>query len=320
VSVTGRDKRILLALVPLLLVLGFWFLLLSPKRDEAAELSKTLSGQEQQRDQLQSQARTLEQAQASFTSEYASVVRLGKAIPSDLDVPSLLVQLDDAASGTGIRFDKVTMGDRLGAAPSATTPPTGSTPPGGSTAVPADAGGAPAQSAPGTAAESAGNAVNSTNQQIEDRSQLDPTTSESSGQGGLPVGGGTSATGAPSTVGSSVPGLDAVPLELSFHGKFFGLADFFHRVKRFVRVAGERFEIGGRLVVIDGFSYAVPTDPEVFKPGELQSQIRATVYLVPEDEGVTAGATPQGPAPAPVPASDTGSPAAPVAPTATVTP
>jgi hypothetical protein len=32
---------------------------------------------------------------------YAQVVRLGKALPSSVDMPSLLVQLDAAAAGTG---------------------------------------------------------------------------------------------------------------------------------------------------------------------------------------------------------------------------
>ena len=54
----------------------------------------------------------LKAVQGSFETEYASVVRLGKAIPSSLDMPSLLVQLDSAAKGTGIKFDRITAGAR----------------------------------------------------------------------------------------------------------------------------------------------------------------------------------------------------------------
>ena len=57
-----------------------------------------------------------------YAKDYATVVRLGKAIPSTLDMPSLLVQLESAAKGTGIDFDSITVGERTtAAAPAATS-------------------------------------------------------------------------------------------------------------------------------------------------------------------------------------------------------
>ena len=38
-SLTDRDKKIVFFLFPLILVAAFWFLLLKPKRHEAAKLS-----------------------------------------------------------------------------------------------------------------------------------------------------------------------------------------------------------------------------------------------------------------------------------------
>ena len=67
---------------------------------------------------------------------------------------------------------------------------------------------------------------------------MDTQTSSASKQGGLPVGGGSAGASTGDT-GSGVAGLDSVPLELEFRGGFFDLADFFHRLKRFVR-AGQR--------------------------------------------------------------------------------
>jgi hypothetical protein len=245
-------------------------------------------------------------------------VRLGKAVPDSLDIPSLLVQLNAAARGTGIGFDEISVGERLGAPAVAAS--NGTT--GGTGSQPAKAGGTPASSAPGKVAEGAGNAVNNANANSADRGQLDTTTSKTTRQGGLPVGGGS--TSAP-TIGdqqsSGVAGLDKVPLVLSFHGRFFSLADFFHRVKRFVRVAGQRIEVGGRLVMIDGFSFQVPRAGEFFKPGDLKSSLRATVYLVPKAEGVAAGATPSGPAPSQsTQVSGSGSSSTPTPAAATVTP
>ena len=82
-----------------------------------------------------------------------------------------------------------------------------------------------------------------------------------------------------------------MPLEFSFSGSFFHLANFFHRLKRFVHVANGRLQVRGRLMTVDSFT---------FKSGDsfpgLTADVKATVYLVPKQEGVTAGATPTGPA------------------------
>ncbi len=38
-SMTDRDRKILMLLVPLVLIVVYWFLLLSPKRQEATRLT-----------------------------------------------------------------------------------------------------------------------------------------------------------------------------------------------------------------------------------------------------------------------------------------
>ena len=53
-----------------------------------------------------------------------------------------------------------------------------------------------------------------------------------------------------------------MPLELEFVGNFFNLADFFHDIKRFVRVANKNVLVSGRLVTIEGVKFA--SDPELF--------------------------------------------------------
>jgi hypothetical protein len=107
-----------------------------------------------------------------------------------------------------------------------------------------------------------------------------------------------------------------VPLELEFVGNFFSLADFFHDVKRFVSLTNQNVLVSGRLVTVESVRWA--SDQEIFP--KLRAQINATIYLSPKAQGVTAGATPQGPAadvpPAETAPADTGT----AAPTATVTP
>jgi Tfp pilus assembly protein PilO len=307
VTLTDRDRKLLTALVPLVLLGAFWFLLLTPKRQEATTAGDELAQQEERRDAARAAAASASNATTTFKADYATIVRLGKAIPANVDMPSLLVQLERAAEGTGIRFTSVATGDRqsLPVAAPESDESDGST--GGSEgSTPAsEAGGQPAQSAPGAATESANEAAETADQ------QTDTQTSVAAKEGGLPVGGGPAGAGATAASGGAAPaGLETVPLELQFVGDFFGLADFFHDVKRFVRVANQDVAVGGRLITIEGFRWS--SDPEIFP--RLQVEMTATIYLSPKAQGTTAGATPLGPgsstSPTPTPADEAPAPAA----------
>jgi hypothetical protein len=280
-SLSERDKKILIVIVPLVVVLGYWFLLLAPKREAASSAAAELETVQAELTQAQTQATTVQAAKTNFARDYAAVVALGKAIPTSVDMPSLLVQLEQAARGTGIKFDGITMGDRTvpeapagGAAPApggtASAPPAGTAP-----------SGQPPQSAPGQAAASAQGAADAAS---------------------APPPGGTSGTAAtpgdPAATGAAAPtaagALESVTLEFGFTGSFFELADIFHRLKRFVYMNGDKVRVRGRLMTIDSVSYQ--TSPETFPT--LSATVHATVFLSPKAEGVTAGATPTGPAPA----------------------
>jgi Tfp pilus assembly protein PilO len=247
---------------------------------------------QQARDAAVSQANTLEQAKAAFASQYSQMVRLGKAIPTQVDMPSLIVQLDAAAKGTGIQFGDIKVGARVPAAPVAAPASTPST--SGSTPPPVAAGGAPAQTTFGKAAESANNAAATGNAQAIQQSGLsaDDANTSTAGKTGLPIGGGSTATATPTTPGQAVPGLDTVPLTFTFGGKFNNLSDFFHRLKRFVHVANNKISVHGRLITIDSLKFT--SSAQNFP--DLEADVAATVYLSPKDGGTTAGATSSGPA------------------------
>jgi Tfp pilus assembly protein PilO len=310
-NMSDRDRKILVAIVPLVLILAYWFLLLSPKRQEATTAKQDAAKQEQRLAQAKAVADQAKGAKTNFAADYGEIVRLGKAIPARVDMPSLLVQLDQAADGTGIRFTRISQGERtplLTAAATTTPPATGTTPPaGGSTTPPVAAGGTTAQSGPGTATESANNAAATSNEANAAASQsgVDATTSTSSGSG-LPIGGGAAT---PSATGTTVTGggLETLPLELDFVGNFFNLADFFHDVKRFVHVASNNVVVNGRLITIDGVKFA--SEETIFP--KIKASLTATVYLSPVSEGTTAGATPTGPATTPAAAPATGTTPAP---------
>jgi Tfp pilus assembly protein PilO len=297
VTLTDRDRRIMLILIPIVLVLAYWFLLLSPKRHDLTTARDAQTAAEGARDAAVAQANQLEKARSTFAADYAAVVRLGKAIPEVVDSPSLLVQLDRAAHGTHIDFNSITFGARsattVAVSPTATSGPAQ---PNGNAA----AGGAPASSGLGRAAESAGNAVTTGNQASANVNQASGGTSTTTT---------TTTTGAaPSTTSAS---LDTVPLTFNFTGTYFDLADFFHRLKRFVYVANNQIFVRGRLLTIDTLTFAPgssTTAGTTAKGNQITATVGATVYLSPKAQGVTAGATPAGPAGSTPPGSTTTTP------------
>jgi Tfp pilus assembly protein PilO len=289
-TLTDRDRKIMIALVPVVVLVAYWFLLLAPKREQASTAKEELATQQQRLETARAAAQAAEGAKEDFDASYAQVVRLGKAIPSTVDMPSLLVQLDAAAAGTGIRFTKIATGDRV---PGATTAPAQTTTPpaagseSGTTGTPAAAGGETAQSQPGAAAEAANNTQQTANQDTAaaEQSGVQPSDTQTSTTAGATTETGDAAATAP-------PGLETVPLELEFEGNFFNLADFFHDVKRFVSVANSNVLVSGRLLTVESVRW---TSDETIFP-HIRAEITATVYLSPKTQGVTAGASPQGPA------------------------
>jgi hypothetical protein len=313
VNLTDRDRKILILLLPVIVAAAYWFLLLAPKREEASTAATTLSEQQDRLETARAAANAAESAEAGFDTSYATVVRLGKAIPASVDMPSLLVQLEAAAAGTGIQFDTIAAGPRTPAATAQAPAEEGEAPAEGGegeSEPAAEAGGEAAQTAPGGAAEAA-------NAAAADPS-LDTSTSSSAREGGLPVGGGA-ATGTADAAAAAPAGLETVPLSLEFEGDFFKLADFFHRLKRFVQVSNDDVLVSGRLLTVESVRWG--SDATIFP--RIRAEVTATVYLSPLTQGVTAGATPVGPPTTPA-ATETApaetAPAAAPAPTATATP
>jgi Tfp pilus assembly protein PilO len=310
-NMTERDRKLITILLPLVVLAGYWFLILGPKRDEASQASDNLVQQEARLATAKQSADSARSAENAFESDFTEVVRLGKAIPSGVDMPSLLVQLESAAEGTGIRFTKIATGERDATATAAAATPAPST---GSTTegTPAAAGGETASSSSGTAVESANNAQSTANQNAANAEASGVTDTQTSTTPDADAAAGTTTNAA----GATTAGLETVPLELEFVGDFFNLADFFHSVKRFVRVANSNVLVGGRLITVEGVQWT--SDSTLFP--KLKASIKATVYLSPKSQGTTAGATPQGPAETTTAGTSTATSGSSPVPTATATP
>jgi Tfp pilus assembly protein PilO len=120
-----RSTKILIAVASIgLAACAFYFLMLAPKRDEVAKLDSGIAAKQAEVAQSQQMLATYEAAKASYKTNYATLARLGKAVPADDDVRSLLVQIESSADNTGVDFKQIELGNGLaGSDASAAEPP-----------------------------------------------------------------------------------------------------------------------------------------------------------------------------------------------------
>lgn len=98
---------------------ALWLFAVAPKREEAAGLGDSLAQAEVRLADANTRAATAEQARATYARDYATVARLGKAVPVAADVPSLVYQLESAARKAHVDFRAVSAPDIAPAAPTA---------------------------------------------------------------------------------------------------------------------------------------------------------------------------------------------------------
>jgi hypothetical protein len=271
--VTSRDRIAAIAVGSVVLLAAFWFFMLGPKRKDADALSAKITQAQTRLDAARQATAAAATARTRYDEDYATVAKLGKAVPADDDVASLVYQLDHVSRGSHIDFRSIKLNSSGAAAPVAAPPV--------------------AQAAAVAGATDSG----------KDGATTPPATgvpASQSSAAGLPPG---------STVGSA--GFPTMPFSFVFDGSFFNMEHFFTGVQRFAAVHGDSLSVRGRLLTVDSFALTASTDgfPKV------KASINATAYLVPQDEGLTGGATPQGPAAA-TPAAAGAPAASPAAPAA----
>jgi cobalamin biosynthesis Mg chelatase CobN len=144
---TARDRLVLTALAALALLGAVWLLAVSPERKKAAELNSKVSAASAEMASATSQLADARQAQARYASAYASIVKLGKAVPAQDEVPALIYQLAQASHRRDVSFASIVAGTGSGSS----SPASSSTAAGASTASSAPAGAAAAGSSPATA-------------------------------------------------------------------------------------------------------------------------------------------------------------------------
>jgi hypothetical protein len=264
-----------------------WMFALGPKRREAAKLGDAVAAQRQRLDTARAQVTASRAAQQRFGSDYATVVRLGKAVPDDDDVPSLVYQLDSAAGATGVDFRKLSLAQDA-AAPSSAA--------GGSSSGSSGSSAGSSGSSAGSSGSSAGSGGSSSGSNGSSGAGAGAPASPSASRSGTAAGSAPATEAAAATLppGSTIgsAGFPTMPFSFIFEGSFFKLSGFLRKLDRFVVERGNTLSATGRLLTIDGLNLR-PGD-EGF-PG-IKATIAARAYLVPPGQEESGGATPQAPA------------------------
>jgi hypothetical protein len=236
--VTTRDRTVLIVVAFVAILGAFWFVALTPKRKESTDASSALVLAQQRLSAAQANVSGAEAARQRYDDDYATVARLGKAVPVDDDVPSLVYQLERTAHANKIDFRSIAM---VAGSSSSTT------------------------AAPPTPAAAVASANGST------ASSTTPAVTTA-----LPPG---------ATVGAA--GFPTMPFSFDFDGKFFPLQRFLRSLDDLTTVKGKSISVKGRLLTIDGV--ALKAGPKGFP--DVSATVAVTAYLLPSDEGLTAGAT-----------------------------
>jgi hypothetical protein len=123
-----RTNRILIAIVAIAAAASaYYFLVLTPKREQVTKLDSDIAVKQTQLAQAKQTLVGYEKARAGYKANYTTLVRLGKAVPSDDDVRSLMVQLQSAAKGTGVDFEKIELASGFAGGTGSATPTTPTT-------------------------------------------------------------------------------------------------------------------------------------------------------------------------------------------------
>jgi hypothetical protein len=106
-----RNPKLLIGIaVAVAVIAAYWMLLLTPQRQKAADLDTQIDAKQAEIQQAETTLASYEKARSSYKTNYATLVRLGKAVPTDDDVRSLMVQLESAAGGTAVDFRTIQVG------------------------------------------------------------------------------------------------------------------------------------------------------------------------------------------------------------------
>ena len=118
---TGRDRLVVIIIAAIAIVGAAYLLVVSPERKKASTVSGELNSATARLTTAESKLAEARQAQARYSAAYASIVTLGKAVPTSEEVPSLIYELAQATHQKNIDFSSIVTGSGAGGAASSSS-------------------------------------------------------------------------------------------------------------------------------------------------------------------------------------------------------
>ncbi|MBJ7471338.1 MAG: type II secretion system protein M [Solirubrobacteraceae bacterium] len=101
---TTRDRNMVLVVLGVILLGGFWFLLLTPQRKAAADAQTQVTNARLELDAAQQKLNAGRAAQQEFRRDRTTIVKLGRVVPETDDIPTLLTQLEALSKKEKVDF------------------------------------------------------------------------------------------------------------------------------------------------------------------------------------------------------------------------
>ena len=102
-----RDIAILIGLGVVVVVVAWYLLIIGPKKDDAAEKNAQYQTEKKSYDESLARVQRMDEEQVAAKQASADLLKLNKLVPSDSQVPSMIVEMQSTADLAGIKFMKI---------------------------------------------------------------------------------------------------------------------------------------------------------------------------------------------------------------------
>ncbi len=106
----GKEIYIITAVVAVVLIVAWYFLLFNPTRQELSDLDQQVESAQSALNVAEQEVVRLESYKKTAPQSRAEIVRLGKMLPVSEAVPGLIIELTKTAEASGVSVTGITRG------------------------------------------------------------------------------------------------------------------------------------------------------------------------------------------------------------------
>lgn len=106
----GKEIYIITAVVAVVLIIAWYFLLFNPTRQELSDLDQQVESAQSALNVAEQEVVRLESYKKTAPQSRAEIVRLGKMLPVSEAVPGLIIELTNTAEASGVTVTGITRG------------------------------------------------------------------------------------------------------------------------------------------------------------------------------------------------------------------